>query len=94
MLSSKDHLNIRLWSNYPCMLKTSDGGKITSSCSMGAIWRQAVCIVIVLLFLVGKKCLPEPDYLHKPRLAVIKKKKKMHLVKYCLLVKEVLTVCI
>ena len=27
MLSSKDHLNIRLWSNYPWMFKTSDGGE-------------------------------------------------------------------
>lgn len=30
-------------------------GKSTSSCSMGAIWRQAVCILIVLLFLVEEK---------------------------------------
>lgn len=65
--------------------------KITSSCSMGAIWRQVVCIVIVLLFLVEKKMLtriwlPAQNYRRN-----FQGKKKIPLDNCCLLVKKVLT---
>lgn len=76
--------------------KTSDGGKSTSSCSMGAIWRRAVCILIVLLFLVEEKMLVRIWLLAQACIGSCqekkKKKKKENTPWQMLHIKDVLTI--